>query len=76
MEAHRTRSQGYHLVKGKPTDEDRARYDKLATFNDMQTEGGDAPSTAHGFSRRPVGLHVDGHYDAFGAKPEPVTRAR
>jgi acetylornithine deacetylase/succinyl-diaminopimelate desuccinylase-like protein len=25
-------SQGYHLIEGAPTEEDRARYDKLATF--------------------------------------------
>jgi acetylornithine deacetylase/succinyl-diaminopimelate desuccinylase-like protein len=33
--------QGYHLVSGTPTDEERSRYDKLATFS-YQTEGADA----------------------------------
>ena len=31
--------QGYHLVKGKPTDEERARYDKIASFTCYETEG-------------------------------------
>lgn len=33
--------QGYHLVQGTPTDEERARYDKLASFT-YQSEGADA----------------------------------
>ncbi len=32
---------GYHLVQGTPTDEERARYDKLASFS-YQSEGADA----------------------------------
>ena len=68
VEAH-IEKQGYHLVKGTPTDDDRARYEKLASFA-MQTEGGDAAGT-------PMDSAV-GHWayaamvDAFGAKPEPV----
>ena len=32
-------AQGYHLVDGAPTDEDRARYDKLASFTLGDVEG-------------------------------------
>ncbi len=68
VEAH-IQKQGYHLVKGKPTDEDRARYDKLASF-DMQTEGGDAAGTPMDSA---VGQWAyTAMVDAFGAKPEPV----
>lgn len=61
--------QGYHLVPGMPTDDDRARYDKLATFT-YATEGTDASGT-------PIDSAVGRWaYDAmvatFGAKPEPV----
>ncbi len=31
--------QGYHLVDGAPTDDDRARYDKLATFRLGEVQG-------------------------------------
>lgn len=31
--------QGYHLVKQKPTDEERARYDKIASFTCHETAG-------------------------------------
>ncbi|MEJ8821076.1 M20/M25/M40 family metallo-hydrolase [Variovorax humicola] len=68
VEAH-IQKQGYHLVKGKPTDEDRARHDKLASF-DMQTEGGDAAGTPMDSA---VGQWAYASMvDAFGAKPEPV----
>jgi acetylornithine deacetylase/succinyl-diaminopimelate desuccinylase-like protein len=61
--------QGYHLVKGAPTDDDRSRYDKLASF-DMQTEGGDAAGTPMDSA---VGYWAySAMVDAFGAKPEPV----
>jgi acetylornithine deacetylase/succinyl-diaminopimelate desuccinylase-like protein len=68
IEAH-IEKQGYHLVKGTPTDDDRARYDKLATFN-YQAEGGDAAGT-------PIDSAVgqwayQAMVDAFGVKPEPV----
>jgi len=61
--------QGYHLIKGAPSDDDRSRYDKLASF-DMQTEGGDAAGTPMDSA---VGQWAYGAMvDAFGAKPEPV----
>lgn len=61
--------QGYHLVQGIPTDEDRMRYDKLATFS-YRTEGADAAGT-------PIDSAVGqwaykAMVDEFGAKPEPV----
>ncbi len=61
--------QGYHLVKGAPSDDDRARYDKLASFS-YQTEGADAAGT-------PIDSAI-GRWayksltDTFGDKPEPV----
>lgn len=63
------RQQGYHLVPGAPTDEDRSRYEKLATFS-YQTEGADAAGT-------PIDSAVgqwayQAMVEAFGAKPEPV----
>ena len=68
IEAH-IQKQGYHLVSGTPTDDDRARYDKLATFS-YQSEGGDAAGT-------PIDSAVgqwayQAMVDAFGVKPEPV----
>ncbi len=68
IEAH-IQKQGYHLVKGKPTDEDRSRYDKLASF-EMQTEGGDAAGTPMDSA---VGQWAyTAMVDAFGAQPGPV----
>ena len=63
------RKQGYHLVAGAPTDDDRARYDKLASFS-YQSEGADAAGT-------PIDSAVgqwayQSMVDAFGMKPEPV----
>jgi acetylornithine deacetylase/succinyl-diaminopimelate desuccinylase-like protein len=63
------RRQGYHLVPAMPTDDDRARYDKLATFT-YTTEGSDAAGT-------PIDSAVgrwayDAMVDSFGPKPEPV----
>ena len=61
--------QGYHLVKGTPSDEDRARYDKLATFS-YQSEGADAAGA-------PIDSAI-GRWayksltDSFGATPAPV----
>jgi len=61
--------QGYHLVKGMPTDDDRSRYDKLASF-DMQTEGGDAAGAP---MDSVVGQWAYASMvDAFGAQPGPV----
>ena len=68
IEAH-LRQQGYHLVPGLPSDDDRARYDKLATFSYRATSS-DAAGT-------PIDSAV-GHWaygamvEAFGATPEPV----
>ncbi|PWK37311.1 acetylornithine deacetylase/succinyl-diaminopimelate desuccinylase-like protein [Cupriavidus plantarum] len=61
--------QGYHLVQGAPTDEDRARYDKLASFS-YQSEGGNAAGS-------PIDSGVaKWAYAAltgtFGTNPEPV----
>ncbi len=62
-------SQGYHLIEGMPTDEDRSRYDKLASFS-YQSEGADAAGT-------PMDSAV-GRWayraltDTFGTNPEPV----
>ncbi len=63
------RQQGYHLVDGPPGDEDRARYEKLASFS-YQSEGVDAAGT-------PIDSAVgqwayQAMVEAFGAKPEPV----
>ncbi len=63
------RAQGYHLVEGMPTDEDRGRYEKLAGFS-YQSEGADAAGT-------PIDSAV-GRWayraltDTFGSNPEPV----
>lgn len=61
--------QGYHLVQGTPTDEDRARYDKLASFT-YQSEGADAAGSP---IDSPVAKWA---YQAitgtFGTSPEPV----
>jgi len=68
IEEHITR-QGYHLVKGVPTDEERARYNKLASFS-YQSEGGDAAGS-------PIDSAV-GQWayqaltDSFGTHPAPV----
>ncbi len=63
------RKQGYHLVPGLPTDDDRARFDKLATFT-YATEGADAAGTPIDSA---VGQWAYGAMsEAFGAKPEPV----
>lgn len=68
IETH-VQNQGYHLVPGAPTDEDRRRYEKLATFS-YQSEGGNAAGT-------PIDSAVgrwayQAMVEAFGAKPEPV----
>ncbi len=61
--------QGYHLVPGAPTDDDRARYDRLATFT-YATEGTDAAGTPidSAVGRWAYGVLVD----TFGATPAPV----
>jgi acetylornithine deacetylase/succinyl-diaminopimelate desuccinylase-like protein len=61
--------QGYHLVKNAPTDEERSRYDKLATFT-YQSEGADAAGS-------PIDSAVGtwaykSLTDTFGANPAPV----
>jgi acetylornithine deacetylase/succinyl-diaminopimelate desuccinylase-like protein len=61
--------QGYHLVKGEPTDEERSRYDKLARFS-YQSEGGEAAGSQ---IDSPVGRWAyRALSDTFGAKLEPV----
>ena len=61
--------QGYHLVKTTPTDEERNRYDKLASFS-YQTEGADAAGS-------PIDSAV-GKWaykaltDSYGTNPVPV----
>jgi acetylornithine deacetylase/succinyl-diaminopimelate desuccinylase-like protein len=68
VEAH-IQKQGYHLVKGTPSDDDRSRHEKLASFA-MQTEGGDAAGTPMDSA---VGQWAyAAMVEAFGAKPEPV----
>jgi acetylornithine deacetylase/succinyl-diaminopimelate desuccinylase-like protein len=63
------RKQGYHLVQGVPTDEDRSRYDKLASFS-YETEGGNAAGSPIDSA---VGRWAYGAMtDAFGRSPEPV----
>ncbi|GHC23477.1 hypothetical protein GCM10010082_14690 [Kushneria pakistanensis] len=61
--------QGYHLVTGTPTDEERARFDKLASFT-YQTEGGNAAATP---IDAPVGRWAfQSMVEAFGENPAPV----
>ncbi|HUD33583.1 MAG TPA: acetylornithine deacetylase, partial [Variovorax sp.] len=68
IEAH-LRRQGYHLVPGAPSDEDRARHDRLATFT-YQTGGSDAAGTPIDSA---VGAWAYGAMtEAFGRAPEPV----
>jgi acetylornithine deacetylase/succinyl-diaminopimelate desuccinylase-like protein len=63
------RSQGYFLVDGLPTDEQRGKYDKLASFT-YQSEGADAAAT-------PIDSAV-GHWaflaltDTYGTAPAPI----
>ncbi|MEP7101571.1 MAG: M20/M25/M40 family metallo-hydrolase [Burkholderiales bacterium] len=68
IESHIQRA-GYHLVPGLPTDDDRARFDKLATFS-YQTQGSDAAGT-------PIDSAVgrwayDAMVESFGKEPLPV----
>ncbi len=61
--------QGYHLVKDAPTDEERSRYDKLASFS-YQSEGADAAGS-------PIDSVVgkwayQSLTDGFGTNPAPV----
>lgn len=61
--------QGYHLVKNAPTEEERSRYDKLATFT-YQSEGADAAGS-------PIDSAVGtwaykSLTDSFGANPAPI----
>lgn len=68
IEAH-IRRQGYELVPGPPTDEQRARFPKLATFT-YQTEGGDAAGQP---IESPLGQWAyRAVVDEFGPTPEPV----
>ncbi|WP_201509436.1 M20/M25/M40 family metallo-hydrolase [Psychrobacter alimentarius] len=61
--------QGYHLVTGEPTDDDRARFDKLASFT-YQSKGGNAAATP---MDAPVGKWAyQSMTEAFGATPAPV----
>ena len=68
IEAH-LRQQGYHLVPGAPSDDDRAHHDKLATVT-YQTGGADAAGT-------PIDSAVGAWAyaamtESFGRAPEPV----
>ena len=68
IEAHIKR-QGYELVPGPPTDEQRARFPKLATFT-YQVEGADAAGQP---IESPLGQWAyRSIVDVFGATPEPV----
>lgn len=61
--------QGYHLVKTAPTDEERSRYDKLASFS-YQSEGADAAGSP---IDSPVGKWAyTSLTDSFGTTPAPV----
>lgn len=61
--------QGYHLVTGTPTDDDRARFDKLASFS-YQSKGGNAAATP---MDAPVGKWAyQSMTEAFGATPAPI----
>lgn len=61
--------QGYHLVTGEPTDDDRARFDKLASFT-YQSKGGNAAATP---MDAPVGKWAyQSMTEAFGETPAPV----
>jgi acetylornithine deacetylase/succinyl-diaminopimelate desuccinylase-like protein len=68
IEAHIAK-QGYHLVKGTPTDEERSRYDKLASFS-YRSEGADAAGSP---IESPIGKWAyKALTDTFGTTPEPV----
>ena len=61
--------QGYHLVTGTPTDDDRARFDKLASFS-YQSKGGNAAATP---MDAPVGKWAyQSMTEAFGTTPAPI----
>lgn len=61
--------QGYRLVQGAPTDDERSRFDKLASFS-YQTEGADAAGTPMDSAVGQWAFRA--MVDAFDAKPEPV----
>ncbi|WP_050044846.1 M20/M25/M40 family metallo-hydrolase [Bradyrhizobium sp. LTSP849] len=68
IEAH-IEKQGYHLVKDAPTDEERSRYDKLASFT-YRSEGANAAASP---IDTPIGQWAyKALIDTFGATPEPV----
>lgn len=63
------RQRGYHLVTGQPTDADRARFDKLASFH-FQVDGTEAAGSP---IESPVGRWAYAAMrEVFGAEPEPV----
>jgi acetylornithine deacetylase/succinyl-diaminopimelate desuccinylase-like protein len=68
VEAH-IRQQGYHLVDRPPTDDERSRYAKLASFS-YRSEGADAAGSP---IESPVGRWAyRALSEVFGATPEPV----
>jgi acetylornithine deacetylase/succinyl-diaminopimelate desuccinylase-like protein len=60
-------AQGYHLVKGSPTDEDRAAYDKLAT---LTLEGGSRAARTP--IESPIGSWVHGALRDTSLRGAPV----
>ena len=61
--------QGYYLVTGTPTDDDRVRFDKLASFS-YQSKGGNAAATP---MDAPIGNWAyQLMTEAFGATPAPI----
>jgi acetylornithine deacetylase/succinyl-diaminopimelate desuccinylase-like protein len=63
------RSQGYFLVDGPPTDEQRSRYDKLASFT-YQSEGADAAATPIDSAVGRWAFHA--LTDTYGLSPAPI----
>jgi acetylornithine deacetylase/succinyl-diaminopimelate desuccinylase-like protein len=61
--------QGYHLVEGPPTDDERARYDKLASFHLGEVQAAARQSMSSPVARWAIAAIKSGTGPAHGAEP-------